>query len=70
MNHDCMAYVYCNKIQGVALNLFLHNQTVLWICFKFYEDDLLWTPSKFVKIRMLPLIYGIMGNFVQYLVNS
>ena len=25
MNHDCMAYVYCNKIQGVALNLFLHT---------------------------------------------
>ena len=22
MNHDCMAYVYCNKIHGVALDLY------------------------------------------------
>ena len=30
-----------------------------------------WTPTKFVKIRVLPLFfYGIMGNFVQFLANS
>ena len=26
MNHDCVVYVYCNKIQGVALNLFMHTR--------------------------------------------
>ena len=31
---------------------------------------LVWTPNKFVKIGVLPLFYGIMGNFVQFLANS
>ena len=29
-----------------------------------------WTPSNFVRIRVLPLCYGIMGNFVQFLANA
>ena len=30
-----------------------------------------WTPTKFIKIGVLPLfLYRIMGNFLQFLANS
>ena len=29
-----------------------------------------WTPTKFVKIGVLPLFHGIMGNSEQFLANS
>ena len=40
-----------------------------------FTSNFLWmfpgrAPAKFVQIGVLPLFYGIMGNFEQFLVNS
>ena len=58
----------------VGVNLFnfdFFSRTAAWMCFKFCVDVPWVDPYSVCQNQgATPILYGIMGNFVQFLVNS
>ena len=65
-------YLQCITICHYVISHFLISPLELLHGFasNFVWMFLGWTPTKFVKIGVLFIFHGIMGNFVQFLANS